>query len=238
MTPGRVRAQGRHPGEPDPDRVRRSLLRWFARHRRSFFWREAFEGGAPLSDFQVLLTEFLLWKTSARAAPVIERIVRALESPSRVLAREREDLEDELRPLGLQRRRAACLLAFARQIQDVHAGRTPHDVASLQRLTGIGQYAARATACLLAGSRLMPCDANTRRIFGRLYGEEGPGLRQPSAGWEERFDAMVPRREPRRFLWAVMDLAAAACTPRSPRCGACPLRGECRSAESLSALDP
>lgn len=215
--------------EPDPAVVRRGLLRWFARHRRAFFWREGLEG-RPLTPFQALLVEFLLWKTNARAAPVLEAIVRRHPSPFHVLRRTREDLEAELRPLGLHRRRAECLLAFSRQLVDEHGGEVPRDVAALQRLTGIGQYAARATACLLTGSRLMPVDANTIRVFGRLYGEAGPGPRKPGAAWDERFDALVPRRDPKRFLWAVMDLAAAICVARKPRCVECPLRGECATA--------
>ena len=37
-----------------------------------------------------------------------------------------------------------------------HDGVVPRGVDALQELTGIGQYAARATACVLASSRLMP----------------------------------------------------------------------------------
>jgi A/G-specific adenine glycosylase len=224
---------------PDPPRVRRALLRWFARHGRRFFWREAFaESAPPLTDFQVLLTEFLLWKTAARAEPTIEAIVRRLPSPGHALRLSRERLEADLRPLGLHRRRAACLLAFSRQIVERHGGIVPRSVAELRLLTGIGQYAARATACVLAGSRLMPVDANTIRVFGRLYGEEGPGPREPGAAWDARFDAFVPRREPRRFLWAVMDLSALICLPREPRCSECPLHRECVTGKWRAARVP
>jgi A/G-specific adenine glycosylase len=213
--------------KPDPARIRRRLLRWHRTHARAFFWREEADSLAP---FQVLLVEFLLWKTSSRAASTIERIVRRYPGPQDVLKRSRAQLEKELRPLGLHRRRAACMLAFSEQIVERHGGLVPPDVATLGELTGIGQYAARATACVLSGSRLMPVDANTARIFGRVHGEEGPGPRQPGRAWDARFDAVVPRREPRRFFWAVMDLAASTCTPRDPGCPTCPLRADCRSA--------
>lgn len=219
---------------PDPARVRRALLRWFSRERRAFFWREP----ESLTPFQVLLVEFLLWKTSSRSAPLIERIARRYARPRDVLSRGVAQLEDELRPLGLQRRRAACLLAFARQVAE-QGGEVPAGVAELQELTGIGQYAARATACVLHGSRLMPVDANTARVFGRLYGEEGPGPREPGAAWDARLLLFVPKREPRRFLWAVMDLAAAVCVAREPRCGECPLKSECVTGRArLRLRDP
>ena len=211
---------------PDPARVRARLLRWFRANGRDFFWREG-PSAASLTPFQVLLTEFLLWKTSARAEAVIKRIVLAAPDPKAVLRRSRAQWETRLRPLGLHRRRAHCLLALSRQLVDDHGGVVPTDPKELQRLTGIGQYAARATACLLAGSRLMPIDANTSRIFGRLFGGEAPPLRVPGPQWDEALLPFVPPRAPRRFLWATMDLSAAHCLPRNPRCPGCPLRPEC-----------
>jgi A/G-specific adenine glycosylase len=212
---------------PDPARVRAGLLRWFARHERPFFWREG-PAAMPLTRFQVLLVEFLLWKTNAaRSESVIRRIVERYARPSLVIGRTVIQLEDELRPLGLYKRRAHCLVAFSRQLVERHGGEVPGSVAELSRLTGIGQYAARATACMLEGSRLMPVDSNTTRMFGRLFGIDGPGVRTPSAEWDARMAAFVPARHPRRFLWATMDFAAAVCTARDPRCPSCPLRPQC-----------
>lgn len=181
-----------------------------------------------MTPFQVLLLEFLLWKTNAaRSEGVIRGIVDGFPGPEAVLRRSVAELEELLQPLGLFRRRAACLDRFSRQLVEDFDGELPTDARSLQTLNGIGQYAARATACLLAGSRLMPVDANTSRIFGRLFDEEGPPVRTPGQAWDERMEPFVPKREPKRFLWATMDLSAAFCRPREPRCGECPVRREC-----------
>jgi A/G-specific adenine glycosylase len=224
---GRARCSPTAHDVPDAVRVRRALLRWFGRHRRDFVWRDG-PGASRLTPFQVLLVELLLWKTNAaRSHDAIRCIVKRYPQPAVVLRRSRRQLEAELRPLGLFRRRAHCMLALSRQLAERHAGVVPTSVAELSALTGVGQYAARATACLLSGSRLMPVDANTTRIFGRLFGREGPGVRTPGPGWDRAMDPFVPRRNPRAFLWATMDLGAALCTARDPRCAACPLRREC-----------
>jgi len=201
-------------------------MRWFAAHGRDFFWREG-PSAVELTPFQVLLTEFLLWKTSARAEPIIKRIVLATPSPQAALRRSQVQWEKRLRPLGLHRRRARCLRALSRELIDEHGGVVPTDPAMLQELTGIGQYAARATACMLAGSRVMPIDANTSRIFGRVFGLEAVHVRVPGPEWDARLASLMPRRSPRRFLWATMDLAAAHCRPRKPQCPSCPIRLEC-----------
>jgi A/G-specific adenine glycosylase len=217
---------------PDPARVRARLLRWYRSHARDFFWRDG-PAAAPLTPFQVLLTEFLLWKTSARAEPVI----LATASPAAVRRLTRAQWEQRLRPLGLQRRRARCLLELARQLEEEHGSAVPTEVEELERLSGVGQYAARATACLLAGSRLMPVDANTARIFARLFAEEPPDRRVPGEAWDARLLAFVPRRVPRRFLWATMDLAAAHCRAGRPLCEGCPLRDECKSRPMFQIRD-
>ena len=219
---------------PEPQRVRRRLLRWYSRHGRDFFWREG-PSARELTRFQLLLVEFLLWKTNAaRSHALILEIVERYPRPAAVLRRSVAELEGELRPLGLFRRRAACLAAFAAELVERHGGRVPGEPAELQRLTGIGQYAARATACVLEGSRLMPVDANTSRLFGRLFAVEGPPVRTPGAEWDARIEPFVPKRRPRRFLWAVMDLCAAHCGARAPDCAGCPLRADCRTGRASS----
>jgi A/G-specific adenine glycosylase len=42
-------------------------------------------------------------------------------------------------------------------------------------------------------------------------------------------DALVARRQPGRWLEAVMDLASDVCTRRDPHCAACPLASMCAS---------
>jgi A/G-specific adenine glycosylase len=209
-----------------------------SRHGRDFFWREG-PSAVELTRFQLLLVEFLLWKTNAaRSHELILRIVKRYPEPKRVLRRSIAQLEEELRPLGLFRRRASCLHAFAGQLVEEHGGRVPSEPRELQALKGIGQYAARATACVLDGSRLMPVDANTSRLFGRLLGVEGPGVRTPGKDWDARLDPFVPKRTPRRFLWAVMDLCAAHCKARTPDCGGCPLRADCATGAGAAGSQP
>lgn len=212
---------------PDPARVRSRLLRWYRANARDFFWRDG-PSALPLGRFQVLLVEFLLWKTNAaRSEPVIRELVLRHSDPREVSEVSVARLQDDLRPLGLHRRRAACLAVLSAQLVERHGGDVPPDVAALQALTGIGQYAARATACVLEGSRLMPVDANSSRLFGRLHGTPGPPVRTPGARWDALLAPYVPRRAPERFLWATMDLAAAHCVATRPRCSGCPLRRDC-----------
>jgi A/G-specific adenine glycosylase len=79
-----------------------------------------------------------------------------------------------------------------------------------------------------------PLDVNVRRVVGRVIGGEPP----PRA-FQAVADELVTRHDPRNWLDAVMDLAAAVCTPRAPNCTACPLRRMCatRGAEVRTSSD-
>src|SRR5207302_1846949 len=46
----------------------------------------------------------------------------------------------------------------------------------------------------------------------------------------ELAEALVPPGRAYDFNQALMDFGATWCTPRTPRCGVCPMRGFCRSA--------
>jgi A/G-specific adenine glycosylase len=97
-------------------------------------------------------------------------------------------------------------------------------VAELERLPGIGPYTARAVAAIAFGVPVAPLDVNVRRVVGRLTGAAGGAPEQQAVA-----DDLVARDDPRRWVEAMMDLAATLCTPRVPACPACPVRAWCRS---------
>lgn len=127
-------------------------------------------------------------------------------------------------------RRALALRDAARRIVDVHDGRVPATVAQLESLPGIGPYTARAVAATAFATPVAPLDVNVRRVTSRLTAIAG-GSRELQAV----ADGLVDRRQPRRWLNAVMDLAAGVCTRTAPRCVACPLLAMCATRGVLPA---
>jgi A/G-specific adenine glycosylase len=97
-------------------------------------------------------------------------------------------------------RRAVSLHAAAKRIA---AEGWPED---LTELPGVGRYTAQAIRCFAFGEPVLPEDTNVRRVRGRTGADFGPGSAQ-----------------------ALMDLGATVCLARIPRCGACPLAGDCPS---------
>ena len=127
-------------------------------------------------------------------------------------------------------RRALALRDAARTIVTDHGGRVPASVARLDALPGIGPYTARAVAATAFGIPVAPLDVNVRRVICRVLGRppDAPGLQATA-------DDLVSRRQSRRWVDAVMDLASATCTSRAPACDRCPLATLCASRGMVAA---
>lgn len=94
-------------------------------------------------------------------------------------------------------------LNLHRAARRVAAGGWPEDLAELP---GVGPYTAAAVGNFAFGRAVLPVDTNIRRVQERTEGT---------------FSA--------RAAQALMDLGAAVCLARVPRCGSCPLAASCPS---------
>jgi len=135
--------------------------------------------------------------------------------------------------------RARNLHAAARVITGCYGGVFPRELETLRGLPGIGPYTAAAIATFAFDQPTPPVDANIIRVTARLLDSRKPTdtaaglnlIRETTEEWqptEEEGGAGI-------FNEALMELGALVCTPRSPRCSACPVRLFCK-AEDPEAL--
>jgi A/G-specific adenine glycosylase len=94
----------------------------------------------------------------------------------------------------------------------------------------VGRYTAAAIAAIAFGRRAVVVDGNVERVVSRLHAVE-----QPLPGSKPELyrlaDALTPAERAGDHAQAMMDLGATICTPRSPRCGRCPVSQHCRAYE-------
>jgi A/G-specific adenine glycosylase len=199
--------------------LRSALLRHFDQHHRDLPWRRSSD------PYAVWVSEVMLQQT--RVDAVVPYYERWLERFPTVDALGAADLDDVLKTwegLGYYAR-ARNLHAAARVVRERHAGDLPSDPQELRRLPGIGEYTAGAIASIAFGVPTPAVDGNVRRVLARIY-----DLEEPAAGQLRRIaSALVPADRPGDFNQALMELGATVCTPRSPRCQACPLATHCRA---------
>lgn len=224
-------------GKPvDEDHVRRfraALLRWGASNGRSFFWRSA-----DASPFSILVAEILLAKTRSELVhDVAPKLVERFPTPAALSIARPRVLERMLYPLGLYRKRARQLIACSRALLEQHAGRVPSSRDVLLTLPAVGRYAANAVACVAFDQPCAVLDANVSRVYQRVFMLAAPPPRLSAAHelWHLA-EKILPRRNARRFNWALLDLGGTVCLPRRPKCDICPASALCPSATTANLL--
>ena len=192
------------------------ILRWGANHCRAFPWRRP-----GRTSYELVVAELLLQQTRAeQAANIFPAIIGRCPDWAALAKTPVADLQELLRPLGLQRRRATALHALAQTV--VRQG-LPRRASHLETLPGIGQYMARAIAAQVSDEVVAPIDTNVARVLERVFGPRKLADIRYDPGLQELALNLVPRSNPGVYLVALLDFAAAICRPRAPRCYACPL---------------
>lgn len=204
--------------------LRQSLLAWYDRQRRDLPWR-ALPGETP-DPYGVWLSEIMLQQTTVAAVAGYWRAFITRWPSVEDLAR--APLDDVLHAwqgLGYYAR-ARNLHACARRIAADCGGRFPADEAALRELPGIGAYTAAAIAAIAFDRPALPVDGNVVRVLARLQALETP-LPAARAAVVRLASPLTASERPGDFAQALMDLGATVCTPRKPRCPACPWRSAC-----------
>lgn len=204
---------------PDVSGFRRTLLRWGRQHRRSFPWRQ------ETDPFKILVAEVLLQRSRGRTvAGVYETLLKRWPTAEALATARVGSIEKVIYPLGLTSR-AKTLKAMASAV--VARGGVPSTVEALMELPGVGRYAASATAALAFGRQVSTVDGVTARVYRRYFGLPSEVPASEDLDLWEVVARVTPKRSVREWNWAALDLAAAICLPKRPRCADCPLRAGC-----------
>lgn len=202
------------------DKLRKSLLNWYDRNGRTLPWRVRGETADP---YRVWLSEVMLQQTTAAAVgPYFLRYLELFPDVAALAAAPRERVLEAWAGLGYYSR-ARNLHAAA---QAMAANGVPSDETGWRVLPGVGPYTAAAIAAIAHGQASNPVDGNIERVMSRLYAVE-TALPASKPELRELAGALVTKHRPGDWAQALMDLGATVCTPRSPKCGDCPWRGDC-----------
>lgn len=143
-------------------------------------------------------------------------------------------LADAIAPAGLSRQKAPRMLAILRDVEQRFGALslealndwTSDEVRDfLTAYPGIGPKTAACVLMFAMGRPVMPVDTHVHRIAGRL------ALIPERASFEEAHRTLERATPPELvypFHIEMIRHGRALCRPTNPKCGACPVRGECR----------
>ena len=99
----------------------------------------------------------------------------------------------------------------------------PATLEGWRELPGVGRYTAGAVLSLSRNAPLPVVDGNVRRVLARLLLELNP---TEAWLWEQATRLLEPN-QPGAWNEALIELGATVCTPKKPRCTACPISSDC-----------
>lgn len=218
------------------------MLEWYDKHGRTIPWRV--EKGQKANPYHVWLSEIMCQQTTVQAVvPYFLKFIDIWPSVGDLAAADREDVMKAWAGLGYYAR-ARNLHKCAQVISAELDGRFPDNKDELQKLPGIGDYTSSAIATMAFNKPATVVDGNVERIIARYFKIKTP---LPKGKPELKYAASLLFEKafdrPGDFAQSLMDLGAAICTPRSPKCMLCPVRHDCQArkagtAESLPAKVP
>jgi len=202
--------------------LRRTLLGWYARHRRDLPWRKTRD------PYRIWLSEVMLQQTTVKTAtPYYEAFLERFPTLETLAEAAEEDVLAAWSGLGYYHR-ARNLLRAARHIVERHRGRFPKTIEAALGVPGVGLYTASAVLSIAHGVPLPVVDGNVRRVLARLFALRGPSWSKDSAFYNLA-EELLDTKAPGDWNQALMELGATICTPRRPACPACPLRKTCQA---------
>ncbi len=200
------------------------LLAWRKANPRPLPWK------AHPDAYTIWLSEIILQQTRVeQGLPYFERF-REKYPTVEALANAPEDEVMKLwEGLGYYSR-ARNLHGTAKMVASEFGGQFPDTYEGLLQLKGVGAYTAAAIASFAYNLPHAVLDGNVFRVLARYLGialptdsTEGKKLFARKAG------ELLDVANPAEYNQAIMDFGATWCTPRNPKCSACPMSPDCQA---------
>ncbi|HEY4643325.1 MAG TPA: A/G-specific adenine glycosylase [Bacteroidota bacterium] len=205
-------------------RIAFEILKWYGSHRRDLPWRRTTD------PYRILISETMLQQT--QVSRVLAKYPEFIERFPNLQSLARSSAGDVIRAwAGLGYNIRAIRLRKAAQLIISRFGKVPESAKHLRELPGIGRYSAHALSCFAHGRAVPVVETNVRRVLSRMFWRtSSSSFRQEENTIWRLAGSLLHRTRPVDWNLALMDLGAAVCTARAPRCPECPVNGHCRSA--------
>lgn len=198
------------------------LLAWFDTHQRQMPWRD------DPRPYYVWVSEAMLQQTQVDTViPYFNRFIARFPDVHALAAADQQQVLKLWEGLGYYSR-ARNLHKGAQLICKEFDAVLPQSYEGLQEIPGVGPYIAAAIVSIAFGKPVPVVDGNVLRVFARFWGVAAD-IRDARTRimFFERLTPIIATCDPSAFNQAMMELGALLCSPKTPKCGQCPLQKDC-----------
>ena len=177
------------------------------------------------SDYELLVAVMLSAQcTDKRVNQVTKGLFAAFNTPEKMLTLSQEELEQKIFSCGFYRSKAKNILATSRVLVEQYGGQVPRDWQALQRLPGVGRKTANVVAAIAFGTPAIAVDTHVFRVANRI----GLADAKDELHTELQLQTCFPKEQWLRAHHLILWHGRRCCDARKPKCGECPLSGDCR----------
>lgn len=163
--------------------------------------------------------------TDATVNKVTATLFQKYKRPEDYLQVPIEQLEQDIRRIGLYRNKASNIQKLCRLVIDKHGGHIPATHEELTELPGVGRKTANVVISNAFGVPAIAVDTHVERVAKRL------GAAKPDDSVlevERKLMKLVPREEWTITHHRLIFFGRYHCKAQNPACGICPLLDRCK----------
>jgi endonuclease-3 len=160
---------------------------------------------------------------------VTKDLFQKYKTPQDYVSVTREELEHDIRRIGLYRNKAKHIQELCRILIDEYGGEVPQTHAELVKLPGVGRKTANVVVSNAFGVPAIAVDTHVERVSKRL------GLAAPDdtvLQVEQKLMKRVPKEEWTITHHRLIFFGRYHCKAQSPKCDICPLLDLCREGKA------
>jgi endonuclease-3 len=174
--------------------------------------------------FRILISTVISLRTKDEVTDVASRRLFDLAAtPEGMEKLSVRSIEKAIYPAGFYRTKARTIKNISRRLGREYDGRVPDSVSELLSFKGVGRKTATLVVSLGYGKHAICVDTHVHRVSNRL------GLVE--TGNPEKTEIALMEVLPKRYWIGYNEMLVRfgqrVCTPISPHCSKCPVRGDC-----------
>ncbi|MCQ6560317.1 endonuclease III [Paenibacillus mendelii] len=159
---------------------------------------------------------------------VTANLFQKYRSPEDYLAVPQDELEQDIRRIGLFRNKAANIQKLCRILIDEYEGQIPHAHEELVKLPGVGRKTANVVVSNAFDVPAIAVDTHVERVSKRL------GVAKPDDSVlevEKKLMKLVPREQWTDTHHRLIFFGRYHCKAQNPACSVCPLLDVCKEGQ-------
>ena len=199
--------------ETKTKKLKKTLLIWYKKNKRTFSWRETKD------PWKILLIEILSQQTQIeRADTYYKKFIKEFPSPTSMSNSSLKKVLTMWSGLGYNNR-ARRLHESSKILAENGFDKIYPD---FETLPGVGQYTKNALLSFAYGEKVLAVDTNLERIFSRFF-----GIDNTKDFIKDNSDYFLRKVNSRDLNQAFMDFGSYICKSSNPKCDICPLETTC-----------